>query len=230
MNRKLFTRHIKRCAVRLAGVCVLAGAVYGCNQGVYHDDVEELAAGSPGVAGVRSLDAGMLLKDSVAYSDELWEFAAASKALMEKYAPYAEALTMEECDSLLERANDDEFMEALWVDVNVDKELERLNRAQEALYQRTAYLKLTEAEQAELFCWAMQSGDDWGIPMLKTREETALEKACESARQEAYRIANEIYKKYLENCSTNLCKQIAAKRYSASRKAADEAYLDCIGK
>ena len=230
MNRKFFTRHIKRCAVRLAGVCVLAGAVYGCNQGVYHDDVEELAAGSPGVAGVRSLDAGMLLKDSVAYSDELWEFAAASKALMEKYAPYAEALTVEACNSLLERANDDGFMEALWADVNVDKELERLNRAQEALYQRTAYLKLTEAEQAELFCWAMQSGDDWGIPMLKTREETALEKACESARQEAYRIANEIYKKYLENCSTNLCKQIAAKRYSASRKAADEAYLDCIGK
>lgn len=230
MNRKFFTRHIKRCAVRLAGVCVLAGAVYGCNQGVYHDDVEELAAGSPGVAGVRSLDAGMLLKDSVAYSDELWEFAAASKALMEKYAPYAEALTVEACDSLLERANDDEFMEALWVDVNVDKELERLNRAQEALYQRTAYLKLTEAEQAELFCWAMQSGDDWGIPMLKTREETALEKACESARQEAYRIANELYDKNITNCRTDICKEQVAKICVGMKHRADLDYLDCIGK
>lgn len=230
MNRKFFTRHIRRCAVRLAGICVLAGIVYGCNQGVYHDAVEELAVGSPGVAGVRSLDAGMLLKDSVAYSDELWEFAEASKALMEKYAPYGEALTVEACDSLMERANDDEFMEALWADVNVDKELERLNRAQEALYQRTAYLKLTEEEQAELFCWAMQSGDDWGIPMLKTREETALEKACESARQEAYRIVNELYDRNMTNCRTDDCKERVTKHCVLMKHRADLDYLDCIGR
>ena len=220
-------------APHIAGLILACAVIYSCNQDEYYG-MEETAEDAvltqnEALVTARAMTFGNPAVDSVATSDELWEFKAASDELTQRYDSCVAALSEEELNELMEHLEDDEYMEAVFANVNVEKELERINRAQESLFLRTGFLKLTDEERALLYEMLAEATVTPSVTPLKTREESnAHIEECKKKKEEAYNIAITDYNTTYYNCNTNACRKLAAKKLAIAKQDADKAYLDCI--
>lgn len=74
-----------------------------------------------------------LLIDTIATSDEFWEFERNSELLSDKFQAYTSTLSAEEYNKLMENLNDDDYMEEFIGKANLEKELQQMNEAKENL-------------------------------------------------------------------------------------------------
>ena len=88
------------------------------------------------------------LIDSIASSDEFWEFEMSSELLADKFHEYTSTLSEEEYDKLMENLNDDDYMEDFARKANLQDELQQMAKAKEKLIQHTGFLRLSEDEAA----------------------------------------------------------------------------------
>ena len=73
------------------------------------------------------------LIDSIASSDEFWEFEMSSELLADKFHEYTSTLSEEEYDKLMENLNDDDYMEDFARKANLQDELQQMAKAKEKL-------------------------------------------------------------------------------------------------
>ena len=62
-----------------------------------------------------------LLIDTIATSDEFWEFERNSELLSDKFQAYTSTLSAEEYNKLMENLNDDDYMEEFIGKANLEK-------------------------------------------------------------------------------------------------------------
>lgn len=181
----------------------------------------------------RALNKEYTLIDSIAYSDEFWEFQMSSKLLADKFQNYTSTLDEEEYDKLMESLNNDDYLEEFIIKANLKKELQQLNEAKEKLLQHTGFLKLSEDERMQLFIQNVESSENTGVKLLKSREEGGSSHRCEEERQAAYAQAKADYDNAIATNCRNLgplsaCYIIEAAKYNANKRMADRDYEDCI--
>lgn len=80
-----------------------------------------------------------LLIDTIATSDEFWEFERNSELLSDKFQAYTSTLSAEEYNKLMENLNDDDYMEEFIGKANLEKELQQMNEAKENLLLHTGF-------------------------------------------------------------------------------------------
>ena len=68
-----------------------------------------------------------LLIDTIATSDEFWEFERNSELLSDKFQAYTSTLSAEEYNKLMENLNDDDYMEEFIGKANLEKELQHIS-------------------------------------------------------------------------------------------------------
>lgn len=94
---------------------------------------------------------GDTLLDSIALSDEFWEFEMNSQLLVEKFQNYTSTLNEKEYNRLMENLNNDDYVECFIKEANLDNELRNLIIAKEKLILHTGFLRLNEDEKKLLF-------------------------------------------------------------------------------
>lgn len=180
----------------------------------------------------RTLNGEYTLNDSIAYSDEFWEFQMSSKLLADKFQNYTSTLNQEEYDKLMESLNNDDYLEEFIIKANLKNELRQLNNAKEELLQHTDFLKLSEEERIQLFIQYGESGENTGVKLLKSRQEGGSSNRCEELRQTAYAQAKADYDRAIIDCragaSTNQCYVNASAKYSRNKRIADREYENCV--
>ena len=173
-----------------------------------------------------------LLIDSIAISDEFWEFERNSKLLSDKFQAYTSTLSEEEYDKLMENLNDDDYMEEFIRKANLEKELQQMNEAKENLLLHTGFSRLSEDERISLFRQYAESHESTGKTLIKTRTEGGDANSCEAKRQAAYAQAKADYNNDIIKCrmesSTNSCYAYALSRYERGKDMADIEYKSCI--
>ena len=98
--------------ITLFGILLTTFLIYSCSTDEYNY-TNETATEVNSIAKTRSLvsqtwNTGNVLIDSVANSDEFYEFERCSEQLADKFSAYTSKLNNEEYDKLLESLNDDE--------------------------------------------------------------------------------------------------------------------------
>lgn len=176
----------------------------------------------------RTLNGEYTLIDSIAYSDEFWEFQMSSKLLADKFQNYTSTLDQEEYDKLMESLNNDDYLEEFIIKANLKNELQQLNKAKEELLQHTAFLKLSEDERMQLFIQNAESSENTGVKLLKSREEGGSSNRCEEERQAAYAQAKSDYDSAIFKCTTNYCHVQASAKYDRNKDIANRNYKVCI--
>lgn len=174
------------------------------------------------------------LIDSIAISDEFWEFERNSKLLSDKFQAYTSTLSEEEYDKLMENLNDDDYMEEFIRKANLEKELQQMDEAKENLLLHTGFSRLSEDERISLFRQHTEFQESTGKTLIKTRTEGGDTNSCEAKRQAAYAQAKTDYENAIIKCrtesSTNYCYTQALAKYARDKDIADTNYKTCIGK
>ena len=182
-------------------VCVVLATTFfnSCNSNDYNDE--------------QMYDTKLLI-DTIATSDEFWEFERNSELLSDKFQAYTSTLSAEEYNKLTENLNDDDYMEEFIGKANLEKELQQMNEAKENLLLHTGFSKLSEDERMLLF---MQYAN-----------------SCETNKQIAYAQAKADYDNAIIKCrqesSTNYCYTQALAKYERSKRTSDRVYEECIKK
>ena len=109
-----------------------------------------------------------LLIDTIATSDEFWEFERNSELLSDKFQAYTSTLSAEEYNKLTENLNDDDYMEEFIGKANLEKELQQMNEAKENLLLHTGFSKLSEDERMLLFMQYAESREFTGKTLMIT--------------------------------------------------------------
>ena len=175
---------------------------------------------------------GNILIDSVANSDEFYEFERCSEQLADKFGAYTSKLNNEEYDKLMESLNDDEYMEDFIKKANLKEELRQMDEAKKGLLERTVFLRLSEEERLSLFRQFAKSRELAKRKILKTRKEGNGNSECEELRQAAYTQAETDYNNAIAKCKaespTTYCYTQALANYRRNQRAADKEYEECI--
>lgn len=74
-------------------------------------------------------NSGNTLIDSIAASDEFWEFTMSSQLLADKFDDYASTLSEQEYNKLMSDLNNDDYAEEFIKTANLEKELQQLGIA-----------------------------------------------------------------------------------------------------
>lgn len=173
-----------------------------------------------------------LLINSIANSNEFWEFQIHSELLAEKFHDYTSALSEKEYDQLMENLNKDDYMEEFIKKANLEKELQEMNEAKENLILHTEFSKLSEDERMQLFMQYAESREQSKINPVKTRTEGGNISKCEAQRQAAYEEAKTDYDNAILKCKTESspysCKIYATAKYDRNKRIADKEYEECV--
>ena len=153
-------------------VCIVLATTFfnSCNSNDYNDE--------------QMYDTKLLI-DTIATSDEFWEFERNSELLSDKFQAYTSTLSAEEYNKLMENLNDDDYMEEFIGKANLEKELQQMNEAKENLLLHTGFSKLSEDERMLLFMQYAESREFTGKTLIKTRTEGNAN-SCETNKQIAY--------------------------------------------
>lgn len=225
------------CVVSFASILLVALFVYSCSTGEheYADEPEternELAQSRAFSLGMRN--SGNTLIDSIAISDEFWEFEMSSQLLADKFDAYASTLNENEYDALMSNLNDDDYTEEFIKKANLEKELQQMDIAKENLLQHTGFLRMSEEERTQLFMMYAESSEQIKTKSLKTRKEGGDTSKCEKLKEAAYLQAKGDYDNAIAtNCSgagiLSACVLIEAAKYNTKKRRADREYEDCI--
>ena len=85
--------------------------IYSCSaDGYYSDEIEKNEVTNTRALSSKMINNGSTLIDSIASSDEFWEFEMSSELLADKFHEYTSILSEEEYDKLMENLNDDDRM------------------------------------------------------------------------------------------------------------------------
>ena len=222
-------------AIALACSLTAIFITYSCSTDEYYTDETQMAEN--GIAKTRGFSSRMLnnentLIDSIASSDEFWEFEMSSELLADKFHEYISTLSEEEYDKLMENLNDDDYMEDFARKANLQDELQQMAKAKEKLIQHTGFLRLSEDERIQLFILYAESNELTKVKLLKTREEGEGTSNCEEQKQAAYTQAKADYDNAIINCKKGSmpsgCLTQAAAKYDRNKRIADREYADCI--
>lgn len=211
-------------------------AVYSCSTDEYNYTNETVTGNNLATKTHDfSSQTGNNLIDSIASSDEFWEFEISCELLSDKFHNYTSKLSKEEHDELMENLNDDDYVEAFIKGANLDKELQQLKAAKENLIQHTKFLSLSEDERKLLFQQYAKSRNLKIKTVLKTRTEGDKISKCEEQKQAAYAEAKADYDNAITtNCKgagpISSCYIIEASKYNANKRIADREYENCINK
>ena len=175
---------------------------------------------------------GSTLIDSIASSDEFWEFEMSSELLADKFHEYTSTLSEEEYDKLMENLNDDDYVEDFMRKANLENELQQLAKAKENLIKHTRFLRLSADERTQLFILYAESNELTKVKLLKTREEGGSTSSCEEQKQAAYKQAKADYDNAIANCQNGSmpsgCLIQAAAKYDRAKDIANKEYKECI--
>ncbi|MCS3210615.1 hypothetical protein NXX89_03350 [Bacteroides thetaiotaomicron] len=207
--------------------------IYSCSaDGYYSDEIEKNEVTNTRALSSRMINNGSTLIDSIASSDEFWEFEMSSELLADKFHEYTSTLSEEEYDKLMENLNDDDYVEDFMRKANLENELQQLAKAKENLIQHTGFLRLSADERTQLFILYAESNELTKVKLLKTREEGGSTSSCEEQKQAAYRQAKADYDDAVTNCKKGSvpsgCLTQAAARYDRNKRIADRRYENCI--
>ena len=202
----------------IVSIVLTTAFIYGCSSDDYNHIDKQKSDQNP-------------LIESVATSDEFWNFEMASELLFEKFQSYTATLSREEYDKLLESLNNDDYMEYFIKKANLKKELRLMDEAKESLIQHTDFSKLSEESRTILFRQYAESRETTKKRLIKTRTEDGNNE-CEAKKQTAYAQAktdydNDIFKCRIES-STNYCYTQALAIYERNKRAANREYEECI--
>lgn len=202
----------------IVSIVLTTALIYGCSSDEYnHIDKQKSDQNS--------------LIESVATSDEFWNFEMASELLFEKFQSYTATLSREEYDKLLESLNNDDYMEYFIKKANLKKELRLMDEAKESLIQHTDFYKLSEESRTILFRQYAESRETTKKRLIKTRTEDGNNE-CEAKKQSSYAQAKADYDNEIIKCraesSTNYCYTQALASYERNKRTADREYEECI--
>ena len=185
--------------------------IYSCSaDGYYSDEIEKNEVTNTRALSSKMINNGSTLIDSIASSDEFWEFEMSSELLADKFHEYTSTLSEEEYD------------------------LQQLAKAKENLSKHTGFLRLNADERTQLFILYAESNELTKVKLLKTREEGGSTSSCEEQKQAAYRQAKADYDNAVANCQNGAmpsgCLTQAAAKYDRNKRIADRGYENCIKK
>lgn len=230
-KKRHFLYYVMTLACGLATIFI----IHSCSTDEYYSD--ELQIEGNGIPQKSALSSDIinntnLLIDSIAISDEFWEFERNSKLLSDKFQAYTSTLSEEEYDKFMENLNDDDYMEEFIRKANLEKELQQMNEAKENLLLHTGFSRLSEDERISLFRQYAESYESTGKTLIKTRTEGGDANSCEAKRQTAYAQAKADYNNDIIKCrmesSTSNCYTQALSRYERNQRAAEREYKSCI--
>lgn len=222
-------------AITLFGILLTTFLIYSCSTDEYNY-ANETATEINSIAKTRSLvsqawNTGNVLIDSVANSDEFYEFKRCSEQLADKFGAYTSKLNDEEYDKLMEDLNDDEYVEDFIKKANLEEELRQMDEAKKGLLERTVFLRLSEEERMSLFSLYAKSGEFTKRKILKTRKEGNGNSKCEELRQAAYKRAEMEYENAIARCKaespTTYCYTQALAKYDRDNDIANRNYEAC---
>ena len=158
-------RHFLYYAMTLAFGLATIFIIHSCSTDEYYSD--ELQIEENGIPRKSALSSNIInntnsLIDSIAISDEFWEFERNSRLLADKFQAYTSTLSEEEHDKLMENLNDDDYMEEFIRKANLEKELQQMNEAKENLLLHTGFSRLSEDERISLFRQYAESHESTG--------------------------------------------------------------------
>ena len=225
--------------ITLFGILLTTFLIYSCSTDEYkYNYANETATEINSIAQTRSLffqtwNTGNILIDSVANSDEFYEFKRCSEQLADKFSAYTSKLNDEEYDKLMEDLNNDEYVEDFIKKANLEEELRQMDEANKGLRERTVFLRLSEEDRLSLFSLYAKSHEFTKRKILKTRKEGNGNSKCEELRQAAYKQAQTEYENAIAtNCkgtgplSPCCLKETAI--YKANIRIANKDYENCI--
>lgn len=222
--------------ITLFGILLTTFLIHSCSTDEYNY-ANETATEINSIAQTRSLffqtwNTGNVLIDSVANSDEFYEFERCSEQLADKFSAYTSKLNDEEYDKLMEDLNDDEYVEDFIKKANLEEELRQMDEANKGLRERTVFLRLSEEERLSLFSLYAKSHEFTKRKILKTRKEGNGNSKCEELRQAAYERAKTEYENAIARCKaespTTYCYTQALANYRRNQRIADKEYEECI--
>lgn len=235
MNTKM-KKNILYYAVALACGVVATFFIYSCSSDDFYSD--EMQMDKNGMVTSRALssrmmDQGETLMDSIAASDEFWEFEMSSQLLAEKFDKYISTLSEEDNDKLMENLNNDEYMEVIMKESNLENELQQMMTAKENLIQNTGFSRLSDDERIQLFTQFAESYKLTEVKLLKTREEGG-KNSCQEQKEKAILEAKGRYDNTIVDCKADglvsLCVMQAAARYNLEKRVAEKQYQECMKK
>lgn len=223
--------------ITLFGILLTTFLIYSCSTDEYNY-TNETATEVNSIAKTRSLffqtwNTGNVLIDSVANSDEFYEFERCSEQLADKFSAYTSKLNDEEYDKLMESLNDDEYMEDFIQKANLEEELRQMDEANNGLLERTVFLRLSEEERLSLFRQSAKNHELAKRKILKTRKEGNGNgnSKCEELRQAAYEQAKMEYENAIAKCKTEspttYCYTNASAKYDRDNDIANRNYEAC---
>ncbi|WP_455963086.1 hypothetical protein [Bacteroides bouchesdurhonensis] len=211
--------------------------IYSCSNDDYYTD--ETEAGTNGIAKTRAFSSRMMngeytLIDSIASSDEFWEFEMSSELLAEKFKAYTSTLSEEEYDFLVDNMNNDDYITEITKKADINDALQQVEKTKENLFKQTGFLRLSEVERTQLFIQFAESRSQTKISPLKTRKEGGDTSECQKQKDAAYTRAKAKFDEAVVDCTSvpvvaQLCYMNAAAIYNYEKDMADRAYNNCIG-
>ena len=177
--------------------------IYSCSNDDYYTD--ETEAGTNGIAKTRAFSSRMMngeytLIDSIASSDEFWEFEMSSELLAEKFKAYTSTLNEEEYDYLIENMNDDDYMAEVIKKADMKEVLEQVEKSRDNLFNQTGFLRLSKEERTQLFSQFAESRLQPKMSPLKTRNEGGSVSECQKQKEAAVSAAKLKFDKSVSLC------------------------------
>ena len=211
--------------------------IYSCSNDDYYTD--ETEAETNGIAKTRAFSSRMMngeytLIDSIASSDEFWEFEMSSELLAEKFKTYTSTLNEEEYKYLIENMNDDDYMAEVIKKADMNDVLQKVDKARENLFNQTGFLRLSEEEKMQLFMSFAESRLQTKISPLKTRKEGGDISECQKQKEADITKAKGKFDDSVADCTSvpavaQLCYMNAAAKYNFEVRLAEKTYQQCIG-
>lgn len=210
--------------------------IYSCSNDDYY--ANETEAGTNGIAKTRAFSSRMMngeytLIDSIATSDEFWEFQMSSELLAEKFDAYASSLGEEDYDKLMENLNNDDYIDEFIQVANMEEVLQQMNKAKENLMKNTGFLKLSEDEKVQLIMQFAKNRSTTKANLLKTRQEGENISECEKKRKAEIKQAEDNYNSNVLLCDSIIipypCYIQAAAKRNFELEWAKKHYQECIG-
>lgn len=211
---------------------------YSCSNDDYYADEAEV--GINGVAQTRAFSSRTMngeytLIDSIATSDEFWEFEMSNELLAEKLRVYTATLSEEEYDHHMNNINNDDYMADIIQKADMNEVLQQVDKAREKLFNQTGFLRLSKEERTQLFTLFAESRLQTKTNSLKTRQEGGGNTSeCEKQRDATIRAAKLEFDNSVSTCGNiplvaQLCYMNAAAIYDREKRLANEDYQTCIG-
>ena len=223
--------------VAFAGILLATFIIYSCSTDSYEMTNEQGAekVGMEQSHGFSLKTRGVddTLIDSIAASDEFWEFEMSTELLADKFEAYTSTLNEKQYEELMNHINDDDYMEEVMRNADMEKELQQLDTASKNLFQRTGFLRLSKEEQSQLFLMYAESAALAKPNLLKTREESGNTSACEKRKEEAINKAKKEYDEAIVECNSSssslvICCAQASAKYDRDKRKANKEYEECI--